>query len=71
MAIIQQINMFDYSEIESLDDLERFSLALEGIDDETLMQKLEKARGNGRDDYLVRIMWNLFIAMIVNGLRRI
>jgi hypothetical protein len=65
MAIIQQINLFDYSEIENLGDLERFYLALEGINDEELMFKLEKQRGNGRDDYPVRVMWNLVIAMIV------
>ena len=67
MAIIPQINIFDYSEIENLGDLERFALALAGINDEALMIKLEKARGNGRDEYPVRVMWNLFIAMIVFG----
>jgi len=67
MAIIPQINLFDYSEIEKLGDLERFYLALGGIDDENLMRKLEDWRGNGRDDYPVRVMWNLFIAMKVFG----
>jgi hypothetical protein len=65
MAIIPQIHLFDFSEIEILGDLERFKLALEGIDDEALMSKLEKRRGHGRDDYPVRVMWNLFIAMKV------
>ena len=65
MAIITQINLFDYNEIEELGDLERFDLALEGINDEKLMQKLEEKRRNGRDDYPVRVMWNLLIAMIV------
>lgn len=65
MAIIQQINLFDYSEIEELGDLERLVLAMEGIDDEKLMQKLEAKRKYGRDDYPVRVMWNLLIAMIV------
>jgi hypothetical protein len=67
MAIIPQINLFDFEEIEKLGDLERFKLTLEGIDDEQLMRKLEKERGNGRDDYPVRVMWNLFIAMKVFG----
>lgn len=67
MAIIQQINIFDYSEIENLGDLERFYLAIEGIDDEELMLELENKRGNGRDDYPVRVMWNLIIAMIIFG----
>ena len=65
MAIIPQISIFEYGDIEKLGDLERFKLALEGIDDEALMQKLEAKRGNGRDDYPVRMMWNMFIAMRV------
>jgi hypothetical protein len=64
-VIITQKNMFDYSEIEKLGDLERLNLAMEGIDDEKLMRKLEAKRGNGRNDYPVRVMWNLIIAMIV------
>jgi len=63
--IITQISMFDYTEIEKLGDLERLDLALEGIEDEGLMQKLEAKRKNGRDDYPIRVMWNLLIALIV------
>jgi len=63
--IITQISMFDYTEIEKLGDLERLDLTLEGIDDEELMQKLEAKRKNGRDDYPIRVMWNLLIALIV------
>jgi len=47
--------------------LERLKLALEGIDDEGLARKLESMRKNGRDDYPVRVMWNLFVAMKVFG----
>ena len=65
--IISQMNIFDYQEIEKLGDLERFGLALSGIDDEALMQKLEVKRGKGRDDYPVRVMWNLLLAMIIFG----
>jgi len=65
MAIIPQVTLFEYSELEELGDLERFKLALEGIDDEELMRKLEKRRKNGRDDFPVRVMWNLLIAMII------
>jgi hypothetical protein len=39
----------DYGEIEILEDLERFLLALPGMDDEALMRKLEARRGNGRE----------------------
>ena len=66
--IISQVTLFDYNEIEILGDLERLQLAVEGIDDEELMCKLEKKRGKkGRDDYPVRVMWNLILAMLVFG----
>ena len=59
--IIPQITFSDYGEIEILGDLERFLLALLGMDDESLMRKLEVRRGNGRNDYPIRVMWNLII----------
>ena len=40
-------------------------MGLNGLDDEALMVKLEKKRKNGRNDYPVRVMWNLIIAMKV------
>jgi hypothetical protein len=54
MAIIPQISMFRWEEIESLGDLERLRLVLEYMPDEELMDKLERERKNGRDDYPVR-----------------
>ena len=33
--------------------------------DEELMRKLEKKRGNGRDDYPVRAMWNSVLAGVI------
>jgi hypothetical protein len=69
--ILTQISYFDYSEIEILGDLERLQLAFEGMDDETLMRKLEKKRGQGRNDYPIRVMWNLVIAMKVFGHRTV
>ena len=65
--IISQMTFADYGQIEILGDLERFSLALQGMDDETLMIRLDARRGNGRNDYPVRVMWNLIIAMKVFG----
>jgi len=64
-SIISQVSVFDYSGIEILGDLERLQLAFAGIDDESLLSKLEKKRGIGRDDYPIRVMWNLVIAMKV------
>ncbi len=65
MAIIPQQKLFDYTEIEELCDLERFFLAIEYIPDEELIRKLEYERGNGRDDYPVRAMWNSILAGII------
>ena len=54
--IISQITFADYGCIEILGDLERFLLALLGMDDEALMRKLEARRGNGRNDYPIRVI---------------
>jgi hypothetical protein len=64
-VIISQASLFDYSEIEVLGDLVRLDLALSGMDDENLMRRLEDRRGHGRDDYPIRVMWNLVVAMKV------
>jgi hypothetical protein len=69
--ILPQISFADYGQIEILGDLERFLLALLGMNDEALMWRLEIKRGNGRNDYPVRVMWNLIIAMKVFGHRTI
>jgi hypothetical protein len=69
--IISQITFADYGMIEILGDLERLLLALLGMNDEALMLRLEARRGNGRNDYPVRVMWNLIIAMKVFGHRTI
>jgi len=63
--IITHPSLFNYNEIDQLGDLERFKIALDGIDDEALMRKLEKKRKKGRNDYPIRVMWNLIIAMKV------
>jgi len=65
MAIIPQLRLFGWNEIEQLGDLERLRLVLEYMPDEDLMQLLEEKRGNGRDDYPVRAMWNSMLAGIV------
>ncbi|HHY66599.1 MAG TPA: transposase [Alicyclobacillus sp.] len=65
MAIIPQLELFSWEEIEPLGDLERLRLVLEHLPDEALMAQLEKSRGHGRDDYPVRAMWNSVLAGIV------
>ncbi|MDK2807180.1 MAG: hypothetical protein PWQ94_2344, partial [Thermoanaerobacterium sp.] len=65
MAIIPQQTLFVWNEIENLGDLERLRLVIEYMPDEELMEKLEKERKNGRDDYPVRAMWNAILAGVV------
>lgn len=65
MAIIPQIKLFGWEEIEELEDLERLRLVLEYMPDEELMITLERERKNGRDDYPIRAMWNSVLAGIV------
>jgi hypothetical protein len=65
MAIIPQLRLFGWKEIEELGDLERLHLVLEYMPDEKLMKQLEKERYKGRDDYPVRAMWNSVLAGIV------
>jgi hypothetical protein len=65
MAIISQMKLFGWEEIEGLGDLKRLQLVLGYMPDEDLMKKMEKTRANGRDDYPIRAMWNSVIAAIV------
>jgi transposase len=48
-----------------LGDLNLLKLVIENMPDEELMRKLEKKRGNGRDDYPVRAMWNSVLAGVI------
>ena len=65
MAIVPQPLLFAWEEIAGLEDLSRLTLLLENLPDEELMRKLESERGQGRDDYPVRAMWNSLLAAIV------
>ena len=46
-------------------DLERLKLVLDYLPDKDLVHILERERGNGRDDYPVRAMWNSLLAAMV------
>ena len=68
MASIQQKQLFVWSDIEEVGDVERLKLVLEAIPDEELMKKLETKRGpSGVNKYPVRAVWNSIVAMIVYG----
>ena len=65
MAIIPQMNLFSWEDIEDLGDLRRLKLVIEYLPDEELMTALEKQRKNGRNDYPIRAIWNTILAGIV------
>ncbi|GAW32790.1 hypothetical protein JDF658_25550, partial [Carboxydocella sp. JDF658] len=65
MAIIPQIKLFEWTEIQTIGDLVRLRLVLDYMPDEELMRTLERSRGKGRNDYPVRAIWNSILAGIV------
>jgi len=65
MAIIAQRQLFSYKNFGFFSDLERLEFLLKHLPDEKLMRTLEKHRGNGRDEYPVRAMWNSLLAGLV------
>ena len=71
MNIISENTIFDYMEIEILGDLERLKLSMENIDDKGLCEIIEKQRSKGRNDYPIKVMFKLIIAMKIFGHRSV
>ena len=70
MARIAQKDLaLEWAEIDDAPDVARVGMALEEADDENLMLKLERARKGRRDDYPVRVCWNVMLAGMVLGHR--
>lgn len=65
MAIILQKQIFGWKDVDELGDLERLLLVITALPDEALMKKLERERGNGRNEYPIRAIWNSLLAGIV------
>lgn len=65
MAIIPQMNLFSWTDLDELGDLDRLRLVIEYLPDYKLMEVLEKERRNGRDDYPIRAVWNTILAGVV------
>lgn len=65
MSSIARTELFCWRDVDELGDLERLKLVLDHLPDERLMRRLEHQRGNGRDDYPIRAVWNSIIAAIV------
>lgn len=67
ISSIPQPEIFCWNDVEELGDLERLELILRHLPDEPLMQAMERRRGNGRNEYSVRAVWNSILAGIVFG----
>lgn len=65
MAKVYTKYLFSWKDLDDLGDLERLQLILESLPDEELIKTLSTERGNGRNVYSIRAMWNSFIAGIV------
>jgi hypothetical protein len=57
--------LFSWDAVEARSDLDRFYLVRDHLPDEAIIAALEARRGQGRDDYPVRAMWNAVVAGVV------
>ena len=64
MATIEP-RLFSWQDVEARSDLDRFYLVRDHLPDAQIVKDLEIMRGNGRDDFPVRAMWNAVIAGVV------
>jgi hypothetical protein len=64
MATIEP-RLFSWQDVEARSDLDRFYLVRDHLPDAQIVKYLEVMRGNGRDDFPVRAMWNAVIAGVV------
>jgi hypothetical protein len=65
MASIIKPRLFSWNDVNARSDLDRLYLVLNNLPDEKIVRELEALRGNGRDDFPVRAMWNALIAGVV------
>ena len=61
----RQSLLFSWDDVDQLPDLERLDRVLEALPDEALIAALEARRGRGRNDYPVRALWRVVVAMVV------
>ena len=70
MARIGQTELtLSWDEIDAAPDLGRVKMLLETLGDEELMRKLERDRKGRRNEYPVRVCWNILLAGMVLGQR--
>lgn len=56
--------LFAWDALEDSASLQSLCRLLEAIPDQTLLQSLREARGNGRDDYPVEVLWGVLLLAI-------
>lgn len=56
--------LFAWDALEDSPSLQSLRLVLEAIPDQALLQSLREARGKGRDDYPVEVLWGVLILAI-------
>jgi hypothetical protein len=66
MAITQP-SLIGWQAVEASPDIKRLQLVLDHLDDEKLMRVLEAERGNRRNDYPIRAVWNTLFAGLILG----
>ena len=57
MKIISQLSLFDDTFEENLGDLFRLQTIIAALPDEKLIQKLQKIRGKGRNEWAENNLW--------------
>jgi hypothetical protein len=57
--------LFAWDELEDSPSLRTVREFLEALPDGKLLEGLRAARGRGRDDYLVRVLWGVVVLSIV------
>ena len=56
--------LFAWEELEDSPSLRTLARLLEAVPDGALLEGLRQARGRGRDDYPVRVLWGVVILTI-------
>jgi hypothetical protein len=56
--------LFAWDALEDSPSLQSLRLLLEAIPDETLLESLRQARGKGRDDYPVEVLWGTLLLAV-------
>lgn len=57
--------LFAWPELEDSPSLQTIRAVLSSLPDKTLLDGLQKARGQGRDDYPVRVLWGVVVLAVL------